>query len=128
MKSFKTANYKKDWVRKSAKCHICRRSANLTNYLSPQICGLAILELICGPPLVFFVGVSEKEQICDDHKNGEAPENNKIIMVQTLYYLIGRRRHDRQNGFLIFNTFQPFSSTTSSLVSYSFQLKRTNMV
>jgi hypothetical protein len=28
--------------RKSAKCHICGRSANLTNYLSPQICGLAI--------------------------------------------------------------------------------------
>jgi hypothetical protein len=27
--------------RKYAKCHICGRSANLTNYLSPQICGFA---------------------------------------------------------------------------------------
>ncbi len=27
---------------KCAKCHICRRSANLTNYLSPQICVFAI--------------------------------------------------------------------------------------
>jgi hypothetical protein len=25
--------------RKSAKCHICGRSASLTNYLTPQICG-----------------------------------------------------------------------------------------
>jgi hypothetical protein len=24
------------------KCHICGKSANLTNYLSPQICGFAI--------------------------------------------------------------------------------------
>jgi hypothetical protein len=30
---------------KSAVCHICGKSANLTNYLSPQICGFA--ELIC---------------------------------------------------------------------------------
>ncbi len=28
-----------NWVRKSAKCQICGRSAILTNYLSPQICG-----------------------------------------------------------------------------------------
>jgi hypothetical protein len=28
--------------RKSAKCHICERSANLTNYLGPQICGFAV--------------------------------------------------------------------------------------
>jgi len=42
----------------SAKCHICGRSANLTNYLSLQICGIVelIVELIyglysiCGPP------------------------------------------------------------------------------
>ncbi len=27
---------------KSAKCHICVRFANLTNYLSPKICGYAI--------------------------------------------------------------------------------------
>jgi len=33
---------------KSAMCHIFGRSANLTNYLSSQICGDA--ELICGPP------------------------------------------------------------------------------
>jgi hypothetical protein len=32
--------------RKSANCHICRRSANVTNFVSPQICGFAI----CGPP------------------------------------------------------------------------------
>ncbi len=32
--------------RKSAKCNICGRSANLTNKLIPQICGFAI----CGPP------------------------------------------------------------------------------
>ncbi len=31
---------------KSANCHICRRSANVTFFLSPQICGFAI----CGPP------------------------------------------------------------------------------
>ncbi len=28
--------------RKSAKCHICGRSTDPTNYLSPQICGFAI--------------------------------------------------------------------------------------
>jgi hypothetical protein len=31
--------------RKSANCHICR-SPNVTNFVSPQICGFAI----CGPP------------------------------------------------------------------------------
>jgi hypothetical protein len=35
-RSFKFANHKMIWSanRKSAKCHICGRSANLTNYLS----------------------------------------------------------------------------------------------
>ncbi len=28
--------------RKSANCNICRRSANVTNFVSPQICGFAI--------------------------------------------------------------------------------------
>jgi hypothetical protein len=36
--------------RKSAKCHICRRSANLTNYLIPQICDLQ--KFICGAPII----------------------------------------------------------------------------
>jgi hypothetical protein len=42
--SFKSLNYKKvgSANRKSANCHICRSSANLTNYLGPQICGFAI--------------------------------------------------------------------------------------
>jgi hypothetical protein len=42
-------NRKKYWVRKSQihKCHTCGRFANLTNFVSPQICGFA--ELICGP-------------------------------------------------------------------------------
>jgi hypothetical protein len=31
--------------RKSAKCHISEWSANLTNYLSLQICGFAICEM-----------------------------------------------------------------------------------
>ncbi len=48
--SFKSANHKKDWVcisqiQQSAEfIHICRSSANLTNFLSPQICG----NTICG--------------------------------------------------------------------------------
>jgi hypothetical protein len=36
--------------RKSAKCNICGRSANLANYLSPQIADLRFAELLCGPP------------------------------------------------------------------------------
>ncbi len=38
-RSFKSAKHNKDWVRKS---QIRGRSANLTNYLSPQICLFAI--------------------------------------------------------------------------------------
>ncbi len=42
----KSANHKKIWSEnsKSAMCHICGRSANVTNYLSSQICGIAICE------------------------------------------------------------------------------------
>jgi hypothetical protein len=42
--NFKSTNHKKDWAanRKSAKSHICGRSANRTNYLNPQFCGFAI--------------------------------------------------------------------------------------
>ncbi len=36
--------------RKSAKCHICRRPANLTNYSTLQICGYIFAELLCVPP------------------------------------------------------------------------------
>ncbi len=46
--SYKSASHKKDWVRKSAKCHICGRSANLTNYLRPQI-AICRTYYICGP-------------------------------------------------------------------------------
>jgi hypothetical protein len=48
--SFKSANHKTigSANRKSAKCHIFGKSANLKNYLSPQICGFAI----CGTYLV----------------------------------------------------------------------------
>jgi hypothetical protein len=44
---FAIANHKKivSENRKPAKCHICGRSANLTNYSITQICGFAI----CGP-------------------------------------------------------------------------------
>ncbi len=44
LRKFKSANHKKIWSanRKSAKCHICGMSANLTNYLSPQICEFSI--------------------------------------------------------------------------------------
>ncbi len=47
---FKSANHKMigSANRESEKCHICGRSANLTNYLSRQIYGLP--EFICGPP------------------------------------------------------------------------------
>ncbi len=47
-KKFGSANRKNIGYanRKSANCHICRRSANVTNFVSPQICGFAI----CGPP------------------------------------------------------------------------------
>ncbi len=43
-------NRKKYWVHKSQihKCHTCGRLANLTNFVSPQICKFA--ELICGLP------------------------------------------------------------------------------
>ncbi len=50
--SFKSANHKKDWLaanRKSVKWHICGRSANITIYLCPQICGFGFAGLLCGP-------------------------------------------------------------------------------
>ncbi len=50
-RSFNSANHKNKTGhanRKSAKCHICGRSANLIHYLSPLINGFA--EFICGPP------------------------------------------------------------------------------
>jgi hypothetical protein len=42
--SFKSANHKKFGFanRKSAKCNLCGRSANLIFYLCPPICGFAI--------------------------------------------------------------------------------------
>jgi hypothetical protein len=42
--NYKSANHKKIGCahRKSAKCLICRRSANLTNYIRPHGCGFAI--------------------------------------------------------------------------------------
>ncbi len=46
LRNFRSANHKKigSANSKSAKCHICGRSANLTNYLSPQMWGIAICE------------------------------------------------------------------------------------
>ncbi len=43
-KNFGSANRKNIGYadRKSANCHICRRSANVTNFVSPQICGFAL--------------------------------------------------------------------------------------
>jgi hypothetical protein len=53
---FKSANHNKDSARKSPKCHICGRSANLTNYLSPQIFVFAIFEIYLRTPhLRFFL-------------------------------------------------------------------------
>jgi hypothetical protein len=47
--------------RKSAKCHICGRSANITNYLSPQICGFAEFTVFADrPPLVTFLRILER--------------------------------------------------------------------
>jgi hypothetical protein len=40
--NFKSANHKKDWANKSAKWHICCRSAILTDFLIPLSCGFAI--------------------------------------------------------------------------------------
>ncbi len=55
--SFKSEHHKKRWStnRKSAKCQICGRFANLWNYLSPEICGYVICRtyLRTAPPLVF---------------------------------------------------------------------------
>jgi len=48
--SFKSAKFKQDWVRKAAKCDICGRSANLTNYFSRKFADLRFAEIICGPP------------------------------------------------------------------------------
>jgi hypothetical protein len=55
--SFKSANHKKSGSenRKSTKSHICGRSANLTNYLSPQIYGISYLRnLLADRPLWQF--------------------------------------------------------------------------
>ncbi len=41
--NFKSANHKKYWVRKSVKCDICRRSANLTNNLNRKFADLRYL-------------------------------------------------------------------------------------
>jgi hypothetical protein len=49
--SFESANHKKDWVRnrKSAKCHICGRSANLITSFR-KFADFRFAEVICGPP------------------------------------------------------------------------------
>ncbi len=44
--------------RKSAKCLIGGRSANLANYLCPKLADLWIKELICGPPIYALHNVS----------------------------------------------------------------------
>jgi hypothetical protein len=61
--------------RKSAKCHICRRSENLTNYLSPQICGLRFAELICGPPTSGFLFNRRFTLLPPLYTVGAAPES-----------------------------------------------------
>jgi hypothetical protein len=50
----KSANHQKigPQIAKSAKYHICERSANLTTYLSHQICGFTICESYSRPPTV----------------------------------------------------------------------------
>jgi hypothetical protein len=51
--SFKSENHKRldPQNLKSAKCHICGRTANLTIIQVRKICGLAIAELIFRPPI-----------------------------------------------------------------------------
>jgi hypothetical protein len=46
LRNFRSGNHKKNGPAnsKSAKCHICGRSANLTSYLSPQMWGITICE------------------------------------------------------------------------------------
>jgi hypothetical protein len=46
----KVRKHKKMLVRKSAKCHICGGSANLTNDIIPLVCRFRFAELICGSP------------------------------------------------------------------------------
>ncbi len=41
-------------IRKSAKCHICGRSAYLTNCKGRKFAGFLFAELICGPPTFGF--------------------------------------------------------------------------
>jgi hypothetical protein len=50
--SFKSANPKKteSTNSKSSKCHICGRSSNLTNYLSPHVAGLGLRNLFADRP------------------------------------------------------------------------------
>ncbi len=58
LRKFTSPNHKKigSANRKSAKCRTCGRSANLTNFLSPQICGFAI----CGTYLRTLLESKEK--------------------------------------------------------------------
>ncbi len=66
--SVKSANHKKDWVRKSATCRICGRSANLTNYLSSQICGFA--DVRTAHFCLFCINVSSHDSSCMDSARG----------------------------------------------------------
>jgi hypothetical protein len=78
--SVKSASRKEYWVRKSQiriKDHICGRSANLTNYLSPQICGtyLRTAQLCIQAYILKCSRVSEKkcalvgiEVVCGVHQ------------------------------------------------------------
>ncbi len=57
--NLKAANYKEkvgSENRKSAKCHTCRWSANLTNYLSPQVADLRFADR----PSLIFKGIAQE--------------------------------------------------------------------
>ncbi len=100
--------------RKSAECHICGRSANLTNYLTTQICGFARLQNLfadCPPMLVVhslyitirccIFQVSHGDNItvnCTD--NHEVGGNKPIPFVEPIRICL--IAHCKQNPIYVF--------------------------
>ncbi len=72
-----------DWARnrKSPKCHFCRRSANLTNFLSPKICWFAIADLFADrPPLVIWYRIYYADPAIFSKKN--------FSLIYNIFYLV----------------------------------------
>jgi hypothetical protein len=118
--SIKSANHKNIGSAK-CHCHTCRRSKNLTNYFSPQICGFA--EIICGPPThpihVKVLGLEYKKAIFKDYSEPK-PE------LQFRFAALRSRSRIRKKYFRLHNIGcgKTFLSSTVCTIPYNLYCRK----